>query len=66
MDARHEPPVLVPAIQSKHSKMGRSKYFSNSINMTIKTKPLIPPPSKHNNLPWKTKQNIYVYITLRN
>lgn len=40
------PPVLVPAIQSKHSLMGFPTSFSIAINIRHRTIPLIPPPSK--------------------
>lgn len=44
------PPVLVPATQSKSSRTGRPASFSNAISSWIRTKPLIPPPSRHSSL----------------
>ena len=42
------PPVLVPMIQSNKSTILLLVIFSMVINISIKIKPLIPPPSKHN------------------
>ena len=42
------PPVLVPMIQSNNSVIGLLAILSMVISMSIKIKPLMPPPSRHN------------------
>ena len=41
------PPVLVPMIQSNNSMIGLLAILSMVISMSIKIKPLMPPPSRH-------------------
>lgn len=41
------PPVLVPAIQSKISRMGRPAAFSIARRSWMSTRPRMPPPSRH-------------------